>query len=273
MSSIRYFEDLFDYCAAQGLKTNSLIHESGAAQMEINFLHGDPLELADQVFLFKRTLRETALRHKMYATFMAKPMENEPGNAMHVHQSVVGLQSGHNVFSNEAGEASELFYAHIAGLQRYLLAAMPMLAPYVNSYRRITPYSNAPINLQWGYDNRTAGLRVPYADTESRRVENRLAGADCNPYLAIATSLACGYIGMCEGLKPSEPVIDSAYELPFELSRNLLEALGLLNACQPLCEALGPRFVGAYNELKLCEFEAFMRVISPWEREYLLLNV
>ena len=267
------FEDLYDYCDAQGLKVDTLIHESGAAQMEVNLLHGDPLDLADQAFLFKRTLREVALRHKMYATFMAKPMENEPGSAMHIHQSVVDSNTGRNVFSNDVGAATELFHAHIAGLQRYLMAAMPMLAPYVNSYRRITPYSNAPINLQWGYDNRTAGLRVPYAGAVARRVENRLAGADCNPYLAIAASLACGYIGMMEKLSPSEPATGSAYELTFELPRNLLESVDLLNACEPLCEILGPRFVQVYSELKICEFEAFRRVISPWEREFLLLNV
>ncbi|HSM19495.1 MAG TPA: glutamine synthetase family protein, partial [Hyphomicrobiales bacterium] len=90
------FDDIYDYCEAQGLEIDTLIHEEGAAQMEINLRHGDPLELADQVFLFKRTIREAALRHEMYATFMAKPMSREPGSAMHIHQSVNDVAAGNN---------------------------------------------------------------------------------------------------------------------------------------------------------------------------------
>jgi glutamine synthetase len=167
--------------------------------MEINLLHGNALDLADQAFMFKRTAREAALRHKMYATFMAKPHAKEPGSAMHIHQSIVDLKTGKNVFSGPDGTPTPLFFSHIAGLQRYLPMAMALLAPNVNSYRRITRFQVAPINVQWGYDNRTAGLRVPMSDAQSRRVENRLSGADANPYLAKAASLACGYLGMIEG--------------------------------------------------------------------------
>ena len=101
--------------------------------MEINLLHGDPMNLADQAFLFKRTAREAALRHKMYATFMAKPMAREPGSAMHIHQSVVDSKTGQNIFSAADGSPTPLFFAHIAGLQKYLPAAMSLFAPNVNS--------------------------------------------------------------------------------------------------------------------------------------------
>src|SRR5690606_12603651 len=111
---------------------------------------------------------------------MAKPMAREPGSAMHIHQSVNDSRTGRNIFSKDNGEPSDLFFSHIAGLQKYLPAAMPMLAPNVNSYRRIMRQHAAPINLQWGYDNRTTGLRVPVSSPESRRIENRLAGADGN---------------------------------------------------------------------------------------------
>ncbi|MBS1199535.1 MAG: glutamine synthetase, partial [Proteobacteria bacterium] len=200
------FDDIYAFCEAQNIDIDTLIHEDGAAQMEINLIHGDPIDLADQAFLFKRTAREAALRHKMYATFMAKPMADQPGSAMHIHQSVVDSKTGQNVFSTAEGGPSQLFFAHIAGLQKYLPAAMSLFAPNVNSYRRITRYNMAPINVQWGYDNRTAGLRVPTSSPENRRVENRLGGADANPYLAIAASLACGYLGMIENLKPSDPI-------------------------------------------------------------------
>jgi glutamine synthetase len=209
----------------------------------------------------------------MYATFMGKPMEDEPGSAMHVHQSIVDTESEENVFSTPAGNPSPLFFAHIAGLQKYLSAAMSLLAPNVNSYRRLIRHHAAPINLQWGYDNRTAGLRVPLSPAAARRVENRVAGADANPYLAIAASLACGYLGMTEGLEPGDPVSGSAYKLPHDLPRSLEHALACLQQCEPLRELLGDRFVMAYNAVKECEVEAFMHVISSWEREYLLLNV
>ncbi len=112
-------EDMYDFCEAQKLDVDTLIHESGLAQMEINFLHGDALDLADQVFVFKRTMRETALRHGIYATFMAKPMEREPGSALHIHQSVVDAKTGKNIFTNEDGSEHERFRHFIGGLQKY----------------------------------------------------------------------------------------------------------------------------------------------------------
>jgi len=267
------FDDIYAFCEAQNIDIDTLIHEDGAAQMEINLIHGNPLDLADQAFLFKRTAREAALRHKMYATFMAKPMADQPGSAMHIHQSVVDEKSGQNVFSTEEGGPSQLFFAHIAGLQKYLPAAMSLFAPNVNSYRRITRYNMAPINVQWGYDNRTAGLRVPTSAADARRVENRLGGADANPYLAIAASLACGYLGMVEHLTPSDPIAGSAYELPFALPPTLADALQVLGASKRLVEVFGDRFVAAYSAVKASEYETFLRVISSWEREHLLLNV
>ena len=267
------FEDLYDHCEALDISLETLNHEAGAAQMEINLLHGDPVTISDQAFLFKRATRETALQHKMYATFMAKPMEKEPGSAMHIHQSVIDIERGENVFSSASGEASRLFFAHIAGLQRYLPAAMSLLAPNVNSYRRLIRYHAAPINVHWGYDNRTVGLRVPDSAPESRRIENRVPGADANPYLVVAASLACGLLGMIDDLEPSDPVIDSAYDRPYDLPRNLEQALGALRDCRPLKELLGERFVTAYNAVKENEYSTFLQVISSWEREHLLLNV
>jgi glutamine synthetase len=267
------FDDIYAFCEAQDIEIDTLIHEDGPAQMEINLLHGNPLDLADQAFLFKRTAREAALRHKMYTTFMAKPHGKEPGSAMHIHQSIVDKKSGQNVFSNKDGTPSKLFFSHIAGLQKYLPAAMALFAPNVNSYRRITRQQLAPINVHWGYDNRTAGLRVPVSEPEARRVENRVGGADANPYLAIAASLACGYLGMAEELQPSEPITGSAHDLPFSLPRSLDSALRRLRESHELIQILGEPFVAAYTIVKEAESEVFMQVISSWEREHLLLNV
>ncbi|MGA7595667.1 MAG: glutamine synthetase family protein [Gallionella sp.] len=267
------FEDIYDYCDIMGLELDTLIHEFGAGQMEINFLHDEPMILADKVFFFKRTLREAALRHDMYATFMAKPMTNEPGSAMHIHQSVIDTKTGLNIFSNSDGTESPLFMHYIAGLQKYLPSAMALLAPYVNSYRRVVRGGAAPINIEWGYDNRTVGIRVPISDSDARRVENRVVGADANPYLAMAVTLACGYLGIKEKLKPGKVTTASAYDAKYQLPRGLSEALDMLKEAKPLHDMLGKRFIDVYVAVKEAEYEEFMRVISPWEREHLLMHV
>jgi glutamine synthetase len=267
------FEDIYDFSEAQGLEIDTLIHEEGAAQMEINLRHGDPLVLADQVFLFKRTIREAALKHNIYATFMAKPIANEPGSAMHIHQSLVDAKTGLNIFSDADGRPTPEFFAFIAGQQKYLPKVMAIMAPYVNSYRRMTRSSTAPINVAWGYDNRTTGLRIPPSPPVARRVENRVPSSDANPYLVVAASLACGYLGIDEGLAATEPIDGSAQELDFDLPRGLLEAVSLFEECDPLADLFGQTFVSTYAAIKRAEYETFMRVISPWEREYLLLNV
>ncbi|MCX7250086.1 MAG: glutamine synthetase family protein [Burkholderiales bacterium] len=267
------FEDIYDYCGKMELNVDTLIHEVGAGQMEINFFHGDPLNLADEVFLFKRTVREAALRHDMYATFMAKPIAGEPGSAMHIHQSLVDQESGRNIFSKPDGSPSDEFFYFIGGLQRYIPAAMALVAPYVNSYRRLARHTAAPINIEWGYDNRTVGIRSPISGPQARRVENRVIGADANPYVALAMTLACGYLGLKNKIRPKPEMRGDAYLAPYTLPRSLGEALDWLRRETDLHEVLGEGFITVYTEVKELEFEEFMKVISPWEREHLLLHV
>jgi glutamine synthetase len=268
------FEDVYDYCEAQEIGIDSLIHEEGVAQVEINFNHGEPIALADQAFLFKRTVRQAALRHDIYATFMAKPYEQEPGSAMHIHQSVVDTRRGRSLFSTKNGKDTRLFLAHIAGLQKHLPAAMPLIAPFVNSYRRLVRFLSAPINTHWGHENRTVGLRVPVSDAQNRRIENRVPGADANPYLAIAASLVCGYLGMIENLIPTKAMEGNAYESTrYQLPRHILDAIARFRASGDLKDALGEDFVLLYNDVKASEHDAYQQVINPWERQHLLLNV
>jgi glutamine synthetase len=265
---------MYDYCDAMGLDVDTLIHESGAAQLEVNFLHGDAMALADQVFLFKRAMREAALRHGVYATFLAKPMENEPGSAMHIHQSLVDLKSGRNVFAGRhQGESTRLFGHYLAGLQKYVPMSMAFFAPNVNSYRRLMFGEVSPSNVEWGYDNRTCGLRVPYDSRENTRVESRFAGSDANPYLAMAATLACGLLGIRGKLKPTAPNPGNCKAGGYALASSMREALDKLEHCTDLQEILGERFVRAYISVKRKEYETYFRVISSWEREFLLLNV
>lgn len=267
------FEDIYDYCDAMELDVDTLIHEIGAGQIGMDFLTGDPLDMADKLFYFKRMLREAALKHDMYATFMAKPLADEPGSAMHLHQSVFDLQGENNLFSNPDGSPSRAFYHFIGGLQRYMPSAMALGAPYVNSYRRLVRHATAPVNVQWGHDNRTVGFRVPEAAPGERHVENRVIGADANPYLAFAVTFACGFLGMTQALEPTPAATGSAQSHDFELPQGLPEALRLLRGEDALRSVLGERFVDVYSAIKDQEHLEFMTVISPWEREHLLLHV
>ena len=266
------FEDVYSYCEQMELNVDTLIHEIGAGQMEINFFHDHPLGLADEVFFFKPTVREAAMRHNMFATFMAKPIAGEPGSAMHIHQSIVDAQ-GRNIFSNADGSASDMFRWYIGGLQKYIPAAMALFAPYVNSYRRLARFTAAPINIQWGTDNRTVGIRSPVASPAARRIENRVIGADANPYVALAATLACGYLGMKNRVEPTPECKGDAYLGDYQLPRSLGEALEKLRAERDLATVLGESFITVYTEVKEIEYAEFMKVISPWEREHLLLHV
>ena len=267
-----FISDVYSHCEAQGICIDTLSQESGPAQFEINFMHGDAVDLADQVFLFKRTIREAAIKHEMHATFLAKPMSNEAGSALHIHQSVVD-KDGNNIFSSADGEASDLFYSYLGGLQKYLPEALLLFAPYVNSYRRFLKPSSSPVNLAWAIDNRTVGLRIPDSVPEARRVENRLPGSDVNPYLAIAGTLACGFLGMVEGLKPTEPTKGSAYSDEFGLHRHICSAIEALAGSDAMHNMLGDDFVGLYCLLKDAEYMEFQETITPWEREILMFNV
>ena len=266
-------DDIYHFSESQGLEIDTLIHEEGAGQLEINLRHGDPVELADQVFMFKRTIREAALKHDTYATFMAKPIQGQPGSAMHIHQSVIDKKTGRNIFSAEDGSETDAFFHFIGGMQKHVPNALVMLAPYVNSYRRLTQAASAPVNNKWGYDNRTTAFRVPRSDPAARRVENRIPSSDANPYLALAASLACGLIGMASQAKAEPPVLTTANEDEIDLPRGLLEAVDLFEADEELGATLGKSFAATFAAIKRAEFETFMEVISPWEREYLLLNV
>ncbi|MEO1779962.1 MAG: glutamine synthetase family protein, partial [Pseudomonadota bacterium] len=129
-------DDIYDFAEAQGFEIDGITQEGGAGQLEINLRHGSPVKLADEVFYFKRIIREAALRHNCFATFMAKPIADEPGSAMHIHHSVLDSETAQNVFVGPQGGDTDAFFHFIAGLQTHLPAALAVMAPFVNSYRR-----------------------------------------------------------------------------------------------------------------------------------------
>jgi len=268
-----FVHDLQATCKAQSITVEGLVHEMGMAQYEINFIHGDALKLADQVFAFKRTVNKVAAQHGFYATFMAKPYANHPGSAMHIHQSVVDTK-GNNIFVDAEGRENTRLLHFIGGMQKYTPYCFSIYAPNSNAYKRYKAGFCAPANMQWGYDNRSVGLRVPESNAQAKRVENRFPGADSNPYLAIAASLACGYLGVKQAVDPeTKPHQADAGEEGISVPRDLLSSVSLLDNIPALVEVFGSDFVQAYQGVKRKEFEESIAVITPWEREHLLLSV
>ena len=268
------FEDVYNFCEQQKIEIDTINHESGSAQMEINFQHGDPLELADQVFLFKRTLRQAAIKHKLYATFMAKPIENQPGSSLHLHQSLYNLKNNKNVFYNQKNTISNLMKNYIGGLQEFTPKLMPIHAPNINSYRRLFATWDAPKNTNWGIGNRSCGFRIPSNEGYSMRVENRISGSDTNPYLVIAANLAAGYLGVRNKIKPTAETKKSLFgQKQSSLPKNMDEAISLFEEDEQINEVFNQKFVRTIAAIRKVENQAYLRVISSWEREFLLLNV
>lgn len=269
-----FFEDVYRCMAALDLPRDTFMHEMGVSQFEINLLHGEPLLLADQTFLFKHLLREVALRHGLMVVCMAKPLAGAPGSSMHIHQSVVEQDSGRNLFSDAHGEPTPAFRYFIGGQQRALADLTLLFAPHVNSYQRLChPYAS-PNNACWSHDNRTAGLRIPASPAAARRVENRLPGADANPYLAIAASLAAGLLGLQQQVEPSAP-LQGEFQVPESLAlpSSMPVALDRLKHSQLARELFGEEFIEGYIASKRLELMDFLDEISPWERRVLASQV
>lgn len=265
-----FFNEVYQCMAALGLPRDTFMHEMGVSQFEINLLHGDPLLLADQTFLFKHLLKEVALKHGLTVVCMAKPLAHTPGSSMHIHQSVVEQGSGQNIFSAADGQATPAFYHFIAGQQAAMADFTLLFAPYVNSYQRLChPYAS-PNNACWSEDNRAAGLRIPASAPVARRVENRLPGADANPYLALAASLAAGLHGIEQQLQPSAP-IQGEFEVPDELALpcTLHAAIERLKRSDLALELFGKEFIEGYIASKTLELTSFYDEITPWERRVL----
>lgn len=269
-----FFAEVYRCMTALGLPRDTFMHEMGVSQFEINLLHGDPLLLADQTFLFKHLLKEVGLKHGLNVLCMAKPLAHTAGSSMHLHQSVVEQGSGRNIFSAEDGQATAAFHHFIGGQQAALADFTLLFAPHVNSYQRLCHPFASPNNACWSEDNRAAGLRIPASAPVARRVENRLPGADANPYLALAASLAAGLYGIEQQLQPSAP-IQGEFEVPDELTLpcTLHAAIERLKRSQLARELFGEEFIAGYLASKTLELASFQDEITPWERRVLAAQV
>ena len=269
-----FFHEVYQCMAALGLPRDTVMHEMGVSQFEINLLHGDPLVLADQTFLFKHLLKEVALKHGLNVVCMAKPLAHTPGSSMHIHQSVVEQGSGQNIFSAADGQATPAFYQFIGGQQAAMADFTLLFAPHVNSYQRLChPYAS-PNNACWSEDNRAAGLRIPASASVARRVENRLPGADANPYLALAASLAAGLYGIEQQLQPSAQM-QGEFEVPDNLTLpcTMHAAIERLERSELALGLFGKEFIDGYIASKTLELTSFFDEITPWERRVLAAHV
>ncbi len=262
-------DDIIKSSNAQEIETGAISAEMGAGQFEINFNHHvDVLRAADEACLFKRTVIEVAKKHGIMASFMAKPLLQQPGNGLHMHISVVD-SNGDNIFADSNKPHQRLLNA-IGGLLETMPAAMSFWAPNINSYRRFVGSNCAPVSQTWGNENRTAAFRIPLAKDGAWRVENRVAGADANPYLAMAATLAGIWYGMEQKLDPGKPIDDSVEEKDERLPLDLITALNTTFGSEALAGTLGKKFIELYCLQRKSETFAFDQFISPREYDWYL---
>lgn len=207
-----FFSDVYDGAALMGIPVQSAIAEGGVGQFEVTLLHQDAMKAADDAVLFKSLLRGMARNHGMAATFMAKPFENDAGNGMHVHFSVVD-DTGANVFDDGGDHGTDTLRHAVAGCVAMMPASTLVFAPHDNSYARLVPGAHAPTGACWAYENRTAAIRIPGGAPAARRIEHRVAGGDINPYLMLATVLGAAIEGIEQTMQPPAPITGNAYDL------------------------------------------------------------
>jgi glutamine synthetase len=262
---------------AFGIQVEASHHEVATGQHEIDFRYTDAVQAADNVVTFKTTLKEVAREHDLHATFMPKPIAGINGSGMHVHQSFFHAETGQNAFSDLGTEQglSSVALHFIAGQLAHARAMSAVLAPLVNSYKRLVPGYEAPVYISWGQINRSALIRVPQVQPghpESTRLELRCPDPSCNPYLAFAVMLRAGLDGIRRELEPPPISNEDLYENRIErhletLPGSLGEALEEM-ACDALVQAtLGEHIFDRFVEAKTKEWQAYSTHVSGWELE------
>ncbi len=267
---------------AMGIEVETSHHEVAVGQHEIDFKYADALTTADNAVTLRYTLKAVAQRHGLHATFMPKPLEGVNGSGMHVHQSLAQLDGGENAFlgqrdaSNPYG-ISALARHFIAGQLAHARGMCAVLAPTVNSYKRLVPGFEAPVYLSWARTNRSALIRIPrISPTTPRatRIELRCPDPSANPYLAFAVMLAAGLDGVRRELAPPDPMEENLYHLTGEdliergvrtLPFTLGQALEELEQDEVVCGALGEHVLAHFREAKVSEWNNYRRHVSSWE--------
>lgn len=260
-----FLDEVLATCEIQNIPTDNITAEYAPGQFEVNLRHCEDVLLAcDQAMLLKRVIRAIAKKHGFYANFMAKPYTEHAGNGCHVHVSLLD-RDGENIF---ADDQNTLLHA-IAGILDHMDESMAVLAPNANSYRRLQPNMFVPLQMTWGWDNRTVAVRVPAGENSNRRIEHRLAGADVNPYLTTAVILASMLDGIEKQQLPPAPIEGDAtlVDAP-TVPTSWQAALELFDQSLFLKEQLGEQFCKIYLANKQHEQEHFSAQVSPLEYQW-----
>ena len=249
---------------AAGVPIESSKGEWGRGQHEVNFIYGDALPMADLHTVFKQGIKEMAAQQNRSITFMAKPSMSEAGNSCHIHASL--WRDGKNVFWDGAGP-TKIYRQFLGGQLKYSPELCYFFAPTINSYKRYQPGSWAPTRMAWSRDNRTVGFRV-VGQGSSFRIENRMPGADANPYLAFAATLAAGLAGIEENLDCGDEYLGNAYIDPKlkALPSSLAEAVELFKNSQLAEKAFGRDVLEFYTHTGFLEVQAFNNSVTDWEK-------
>ncbi|MFQ6016609.1 MAG: glutamine synthetase family protein [Kiloniellaceae bacterium] len=275
MAEVDAYGDLLDdiskACAAQDIPTGAISAEYAPGQFEINLQHvDDPMRAADHCVMFKRAIKGVVQRYGLQASFMAKPYLTEAGSGMHLHLSLLD-KTGRNVFDGGEKLASRTLDQAIGGILDIMPESMAFLAPNVNSFRRYAPNIFVPIRRCWGFENRSAALRIPLGAGAARRIEHRIAGADANPYLVLATALAGIHHGITNEIA-APPAFEgnAGYAFDPELPFRPRRALERLQDSEVLAAYFGPEYLRAYAACKAAELDKFEDHIGAREYDWYL---
>ena len=265
-----FFTDIFDNCSLFNIPLEGLHTETGPGVLEAAIRYGEVMESADRAVLFKSTVKELAYKRGIMATFMAKISEDLPGCGGHVHQSIWDIEGKKNLFFDESDphNMSSLMNSYVAGQLLVLPEILPMVAPTVNSYKRLVEGAWAPTTITWGGDNRTVGLRALTAGNKACRLETRVVGSDTNPYLAIAACLAAGLYGIKNELKLDQPMtVGNGYtdESNGRFSKNLIDATVKMRDSKIANQVLGEGFVKHFTQTREWEWRQFGKHVTDWE--------
>lgn len=264
-----------------GFEVEAAHHEVAPGQHEIDFKYADALTTADNIVTFKFVVKKVAKDHGLHATFMPKPIFGVNGSGMHTHQSLFDA-AGNNVFFDPAApyQLSAVARGYIAGILDHARAFVAITNPLVNSYKRLVPGYEAPVNVAWSEKNRSPLVRVPARRGLGTRCEVRVPDPSCNPYLALAVMLAAGLDGVERGLDCGPPVNQNIFEMSErekrrlkikQLPANLAEALDNLERDRVIRAALGEHIYSNFVRNKRQEWHRYISVVHEWERNQYLV--
>lgn len=267
-----YVGDLFDLMCKYGIPIEGFHAETGPGVLEAAILYADILEAADRAVLFKAGVKEIAAAYDIIPSFMAKWNEQLPGCSGHVHQSLWSADGSSNLFHDAAASdgMSALMRQFLAGQLYCLPHILPMIAPTINSYKRLVEGAWAPTTVTWSYDNRTTAFRVLSASSKSCRIEHRVVGSDSNPYLAMAACLASGLYGIRKQLSlDTLPTQGSGYRntTAAPLARTLEEATRIMAQSELAVELFGTDFVRHFVQTRQWECRQYNKSVTDWERK------